>query len=116
MLRRITNFHQDHEQHWVADLECGHAQHVRHDPPLRTRAWVLTEATRHAHLGTMLNCIACDASPPLAFPDLIERATAASPLDPYEDARAQGLCHDGASEVVRRLADGAPRAPGSEMA
>lgn len=31
--RRIVGFHQDQKGHWVADLECGHAQHVRHDPP-----------------------------------------------------------------------------------
>ncbi|MEP7326441.1 MAG: DUF3565 domain-containing protein, partial [Gemmatimonadota bacterium] len=32
MQRRIASFHQDPESHWVADLECGHSQHVRHDP------------------------------------------------------------------------------------
>jgi uncharacterized protein DUF3565 len=33
MQRRIVGYHQDDERHWVAELECGHAQHVRHDPP-----------------------------------------------------------------------------------
>ena len=33
MKRRIVGFHQDEEQHWVAELECRHNQHVRHDPP-----------------------------------------------------------------------------------
>ena len=27
MERRIVGFHQDDEQHWVAELECGHTQH-----------------------------------------------------------------------------------------
>ena len=85
MQRRIVGFHQDPDRHWVADLECGHAQHVRHEPPLQTRPWVLAEETRSAHLGTMLACASCEA------------ADAA-----YQDARLQGLCADGASEVARR--------------
>ena len=50
MQRRITGFRQDEEQHWVAELECGHSQHVRHDPPWQVREWVLAEATRREHL------------------------------------------------------------------
>ena len=42
MKRAITGFHQDDEGHWVADLVCGHTQHVRHNPPLSNRPWVLT--------------------------------------------------------------------------
>ncbi|MCP9494848.1 MAG: DUF3565 domain-containing protein [Pyrinomonadaceae bacterium MAG19_C2-C3] len=37
MKSKILGFHQDEEQHWVADLECGHTQHVRHNPPLSVR-------------------------------------------------------------------------------
>ena len=33
MQRTIIGFHQDATQEWVADLECGHQQHVRHPPP-----------------------------------------------------------------------------------
>jgi hypothetical protein len=33
MERLIVGFHQDEEKHWVAQLECGHNQHVRHQPP-----------------------------------------------------------------------------------
>src|SRR5688572_14326000 len=36
-------FDRDDEHHWRAILACGHRQHVRHDPPLTTRDWVLTE-------------------------------------------------------------------------
>ncbi|HEX2056390.1 MAG TPA: DUF3565 domain-containing protein [Nitrospiraceae bacterium] len=60
MLRKIVGFHQDEERHWVADLECGHGQHVRHQPPMTTRLWVLTERGRMEHLGTELNCKKCD--------------------------------------------------------
>jgi hypothetical protein len=58
--RRIVGFRQDDEQHWVAELECGHHQHVRHTPPWQIRSWVLTEAGRAGHLGTLLPCRFCD--------------------------------------------------------
>jgi hypothetical protein len=57
--RRIAGFHQDGENHWVADLECGHAQHVRHDPPWQNRPWVATEGGRAAAIGQTLNCAHC---------------------------------------------------------
>jgi hypothetical protein len=40
MDRRITGFHQDEESFWVAELECGHNQHVRHRPPIVVLYWV----------------------------------------------------------------------------
>ena len=39
-------FDADDDGHWRAALECGHFQHVRHDPPLTTRSWVQTEEGR----------------------------------------------------------------------
>ena len=60
MIRRIVGYHQDEENHWVADLECGHGQHVRHQPPMTTRPWVLTEEGRRQRLGTTLNCKKCE--------------------------------------------------------
>jgi hypothetical protein len=59
--RRIVGFHQDEEGHWVAELECGHTQHVRHSPPWQVRLWVLTEAGRAGRLGTVLPCRLCGA-------------------------------------------------------
>ena len=38
--RRIVGYHQDQLGDWVAELECGHGQHVRHDPPWQVREWV----------------------------------------------------------------------------
>ncbi len=61
--RRIVGFHQDEEQDWVADLECGHTQHVRHDPPWQVRTWVTTEEGRRRFLGFKLNCLKCDGAP-----------------------------------------------------
>ncbi len=60
MLRPITGYHLDEEGHWVAELACGHYQHVRHDPPWQVRNWVTTEAGRQARLGQQLACVKCD--------------------------------------------------------
>ncbi len=57
--RAIVGFHQDDVGDWVADLECGHTQHVRHDPPLVTRPWVLSEEGRRSRLGQTLLCLVC---------------------------------------------------------
>jgi hypothetical protein len=59
--RRIVGFHQDEQLHWVAELECGHNQHVRHDPPLVSRPWVLSHEGRESKLGARLRCILCEA-------------------------------------------------------
>ena len=60
MEQPITGFRLDDAGDWVAVLACGHGQHVRHDPPLTFRAWVLTPAGRDAKIGWMLNCVRCD--------------------------------------------------------
>ena len=60
MHRSIVGFHQDLEQHWVAELDCGHCQHTRHEPPFFPRPWVITESGRSEHLGQLLNCLLCD--------------------------------------------------------
>jgi hypothetical protein len=57
--RRIVGFHTDEEGHWVAELECGHGQHVRHDPPWQLRPWVLTAEGRASFLGVVLQCTKC---------------------------------------------------------
>lgn len=61
---RITGFHQDDDRHWVAELECGHNQHVRHNPPWTNRPWTKTEEGRKGMLGTLLECRKCDAGAP----------------------------------------------------
>lgn len=55
----IVAFHQDDEGHWVADLACGHSQHVRHRPPVEVRPWVRTEEGRRGRLGAELPCRYC---------------------------------------------------------
>ena len=59
--RKIIAFHQDDHADWVADLDCGHTQHVRHNPPWALRPWVTTPEGHSAHLGHELPCPACEA-------------------------------------------------------
>ena len=73
MQRSIIGFHQDERGDWVADLACGHAQHVRHKPPFIERPWVMTEAGRRGHLGTALACSLCRAPDPVSVPQKDER-------------------------------------------
>ncbi|HHJ34656.1 MAG TPA: DUF3565 domain-containing protein [Gammaproteobacteria bacterium] len=60
MKRKITDFHQDEFQHWVADLDCGHTRHVRHDPPWQNRPWVIDDQARKQKIGFELDCVECD--------------------------------------------------------
>ncbi|HEY2187790.1 MAG TPA: DUF3565 domain-containing protein [Caldimonas sp.] len=68
MDKRVVGFHQDEEQHWVAELECGHNQHVRHDPPWTSRPWTTTVAGRNSALGKVLACKKCDQVAPRDWP------------------------------------------------
>lgn len=61
--RRVVGFHQDDEGQWVAELACGHGQHVRHDPPWQVRPWVTTASGRAAFLGAEIDCRRCEAEP-----------------------------------------------------
>jgi len=60
MLQKIIGFHLDEHNDWVADLECGHTQHVRHEPPWQNREWVITLAGRKDKLGEELFCKKCN--------------------------------------------------------
>ena len=59
MKQHITGYHRDEEGHWVAELACGHNQHVRHDPPWVSRPWVTTPEGRARMLGHELQCRKC---------------------------------------------------------
>ncbi len=60
MQRAIDGFHQDAAEDWVAELHCGHGQHVRHKPPFWSRPWVLSPEGRASRLGLPLECVLCD--------------------------------------------------------
>ncbi|WP_107865760.1 DUF3565 domain-containing protein [Agitococcus lubricus] len=64
MKQAIIGFHQDNEQHWVAQLACGHHQHTRHNPPWTERPWVITPQGRQSMLGHLLDCKKCEQNAP----------------------------------------------------
>ena len=64
MKQPIVGYHRDEEDHWVAELACGHNQHVRHDPPWVSRPWVTSPDGRAAMLGYRLECKKCDWGEP----------------------------------------------------
>lgn len=60
MERAITGYHRDNAGDWVAELACGHDQHVRHRPPFQVREWTITAEGRTERLGMPLGCPLCD--------------------------------------------------------
>lgn len=64
MDRTIVGFHQDDLEDWVAELDCGHFQHVRHDPPWINRPWTQSAEGRASVLGRTLACRKCDTGQP----------------------------------------------------
>lgn len=60
MQRAITGFITDDAGDWVAQLACGHPQHVRHRPPFFSRPWVTTAEGRGERIGQPLDCTRCD--------------------------------------------------------
>lgn len=65
----MTSFQRDAEGDWVAQLECGHRQHVRHRPPFQVRPWVEDAQGRASRLGLPLECPLCDRA---ELPDDLE--------------------------------------------
>ena len=59
MNRAIINFNQDDVGDWVAELSCGHARHVRHNPPWVNHPWVVSEQGRSEKLGEYIDCNKC---------------------------------------------------------
>ncbi|WP_123727797.1 DUF3565 domain-containing protein [Pseudomonas protegens] len=59
----ICGFHQDEEGHWVAELSCGHTQHLRHQPPWQSRTWVMNPQLRAEKIGQRFDCGWCAQAP-----------------------------------------------------
>ena len=76
--RPMVGFHQDEEGHWVAELACGHQQHVRHDPPWSSRPWTQTPEGRAGVLGQTLACRKCVQGAPRDWPVASSGALGAS--------------------------------------
>lgn len=62
----IVGFHRDEHGDWVAELACGHGQHMRHDPPWQSRPWTTTAQGRASKLGSALYCRKCERGEPRA--------------------------------------------------
>lgn len=56
----ITGYHSDEVGDWVAELSCGHNQHVRHRPPFHDRPWVVDPRGRESRIGTPIDCPLCE--------------------------------------------------------
>jgi hypothetical protein len=66
MRSRIVAFRPDpaEKDAWIADLDCGHTQHVRHQPPFQERPWVLTPEGRARFVGFEVPCRRCEDEQP----------------------------------------------------
>ncbi len=71
----------------MAELECGHNQHVRHDLPWECSPWGVSPEGRNSRLGFRLNCIKCDRGEPSDLPGWQTWATEDREKDPYAQAR-----------------------------
>lgn len=60
MLREIIGMHRDEEGAWVAELRCGHPQHLRHDPPFENGPWLDSDEGLRSKLGATLDCAFCE--------------------------------------------------------
>jgi len=93
MKREIIGYHQDEKQDWVAELDCFHGQHVRHEPPFFNRPWSDSAEGRLSKLGEVLNCLRCDR---LEFP---ENLTAYKKTPEFtENTIPKGLLHQHATK------------------
>jgi hypothetical protein len=66
MKRRIRSFRPDPAEPgaWIVELDCGHSQHLRHDPPFSSRPWLPSEAGRRQFLGVAIDCKRCEEEGP----------------------------------------------------
>ncbi|WP_161632884.1 DUF3565 domain-containing protein [Pseudomonas syringae] len=55
----VIDLRQDEQGHWFARLSCGHTQHLRHQPPWQSRAWVLDPVKRQQMTGQPFCCGWC---------------------------------------------------------
>jgi len=108
VIRTIDGFHQDELGDWVVELSCLHSQHMRHQPPFRDRAWVLTAAGRAEHVGTTIDCPLCDRG------EIPAGLAVVRTIGPFDDATLPaGLRRDhrvaGGVWALLRVLDGAVR-------
>ncbi|MCI5106196.1 MAG: DUF3565 domain-containing protein [Pseudomonadales bacterium] len=93
MQRAIVAYHKDEEDDWVAELDCCHNQHVRHQPPFFNRPWTQSQEGRDSMLGQQLNCVRCDA---LEWPENLQFLRKTDVFD--QDSFPEGLKKDHATK------------------
>jgi hypothetical protein len=114
MRQKIVGFHKDRVGDWVADLECGHTLHLRHNPPWQQRDWILDENQRRQKIGQKVECPHCERFKNIALDEQVVKereaklqiATATRAaclktlLEAYDFAKMSGMCQEGAWEFA----------------
>jgi len=104
----IAGFHQDDAGDWVADLACGHRQHVRHRPPWQLRPWIDDPGARAARVGAAIDCPLCETGRPMTM-TRAQELIATLGLQPHPE-RGYFVETYRAKLTVDALPHGAPRA------
>jgi len=102
--RTISDYHEDEARDWVAELSCGHNQHVRHRPPFEVRAWVLEDEGRAAKLGSHIACRLCDRA---ELPDAVRLERTSPEWDEHTVPAGLLRAHRLADGIWGRIAVGA---------
>ena len=93
----------------MADLDCGHSRHMRHNPPLANRPWLNSETERIRMLGVELDCQTCDdlaaARVPANHPgrriaEAVRGEALRAAVEAYQHAKMSGLCQEGAWDLA----------------
>lgn len=107
MKQKIFGFHQDRQGDWVAELSCGHTQHMRHDPPMSIRPWIASAEGRADFIGTELNCQRCENSNEDELmlrshrvATAVKAACLQEAIAAYQQGKLSGLCQEGAWDLA----------------
>ncbi len=107
MKQKILGFHQDRQGDWVAELACGHTQHMRHDPPMSVRPWIISAEGRENFIGTELNCQRCENSNEddltlrsSRVATAVKAACLQEAIAAYQLGKLSGLCQEGAWDLA----------------
>jgi len=90
MNRAIIGFHRDDDGDWVAELSCGHGQHVRHHPPFQMRPWVVDPKGRQSRIGALLGCPLCDRA---ELPDGLQLVRTSTKWDEHSMPAGLRIAH-----------------------